>query len=163
LSSEASSAQPVDTGANHSPQALQQLEQGTAKRSDALEKEMESVRRALAAAPARAKSDLNAKLLELQGELAMVKAQKNLFDTMSQFVNETDAQRPGVSALKSRIEAIAAPIPAATSTAATTPLAAAAPAGSSTPLPAPAATAAAAASAAAPRTLGIWDLFAAAF
>jgi small-conductance mechanosensitive channel len=158
LSSEASSAQPP-AGANHSPQALDQLERSTAQRSDAIEKEMDSVRRSLATAPAHAKSDLNAKLLELQGELAMVKAQKNLFDTMSQFVFENDAQRAGVTALKARIDAIAATIPAASSAAAATAVAAAAPAGSSI-VATPAATTAG--SAAAPRTLGIWDLFAAA-
>jgi small-conductance mechanosensitive channel len=158
LSSEASSAQPP-AGASHSPQALDQLERSTAQRSDAIEKEMDSVRRALATAPAHAKSDLNAKLLELQGELAMVKAQKNLFDTMSQFVFENDAQRASVTALKARIDAIAATIPAASSAPAAAPVAAAAPAGSST-VAAPAATTAG--SAAAPRTLGIWDLFAAA-
>jgi small-conductance mechanosensitive channel len=157
LSSEASSAQPTGTGASHSPQALQQHEQSTALRSDAIEKEMDSVRRSLAAAPARTKSDLNAKLLELQGELAMVKAQKNLFDTMSQFVYENDAQRANVSALKARIDAIAATIPAASSTAAPT---TAASAGSSTTAAAPAASNVG--SLAAPRTLGLWDLFAAA-
>lgn len=157
LSSEASSAQPTGTGASHSPQALQQHEQSTTLRSDAIEKEMDSVRRSLAAAPARTKSDLNAKLLELQGELAMVKAQKNLFDTMSQFVYDNDAQRANVSALKARIDAIAATIPAASSTAAPT---TAASAGSSTTAAAPAGTNAG--SVAAPRTLGLWDLFAAA-
>jgi small-conductance mechanosensitive channel len=157
LSSEASSAQPTGTGASHSPQALQQHEQSTALRSDAIETEMDSVRRSLAAAPARTKSDLNAKLLELQGELAMVKAQKNLFDTMSQFVYENDAQRANVSALKARIDAIAATIPAASSTAAPT---TAASAGSSTTAAAPAASNVG--SLAAPRTLGLWDLFAAA-
>ncbi|HEY1873015.1 MAG TPA: mechanosensitive ion channel domain-containing protein [Steroidobacteraceae bacterium] len=157
LSSEASSAQPTGTGVSHSPQALQQHEQSMAQRSDATEKEMDSVRRSLAAAPERAKSDLNAKLLELQGELAMVKAQKNLLDTMSQFVYENDAQRASVSALKARIDAIAATIPAASATAAPT---TAASGGSSTTAAAPAGTTAG--SLAAPRTLGLWDLFAAA-
>ena len=143
LSSEASAASPGGT-ASHSPQALEQLEQSTAKRGDAIEKEMDSVRRSLAAAPERAKSDLNAKLLELQGELAMVKAQKNLFDTMSQFVYENDAKRADVSALKARIDAIAATIPAASATA------------SGTPPPATPATTAAAQTT--PRGLGIWDL-----
>jgi small-conductance mechanosensitive channel len=130
-----------------------------AHRGEDIQKEMDSVRRSLATAPARARSDLNAKLLELQGELAMVKAQKNLLDTMSQFVYENDARRANVSALKARIDAIAATIPAASSTAAATPLPAAASGGSSTAAP-PAATRAV--SAAAPRTLGLWDLFAAA-
>jgi small-conductance mechanosensitive channel len=159
LSSEASSAPATGAPADRSPRALEQKEQSTAQRGDDIEKEMDSVRRALATAPAHARSDLNAKLLELQGELAMVKAQKNLLDTMSQFVYENDAQRANVSALKARIDAIAATIPAASSTTATTPLAPAAPGGSST---AAAAAATTSGNAAAPRTLGLWELFAAA-
>jgi small-conductance mechanosensitive channel len=141
LSSEASSAQ-ASGGANRSPQALAQTEQDTARKGTAIEAEMDSVRHELASASARARSDLDAKLLELQGELAMVKAQQNLLDTMSQFVSENDAQRASVSALKARIDAIAATIPAATGTA-TTPVA--------TP-------AAAGATSAVPRELGIWEL-----
>jgi len=160
LSSEASSAPATGAAADRSPQALQQKEQSTAQRGDDIQKEMDSVRRALATAPARARSDLNAKLLELQGELAMVKAQKNLLDTMSQFVYENDAQRANVTALKARIDAIAATIPAASATTATTPLAAAALGGSSTA--AAAATATTSGNAAAPRTLGLWELFGAA-
>jgi small-conductance mechanosensitive channel len=159
LSSEASSAQPTAAAANRSPRQLEQLEQSTAQRSDAIENEIDAVRRALTTAPARTKADLDAKLRELQGELAMVKARKNLFDTMSQFVYENDTQRANVSALKARIDAIAATIPAVSSTTAATPLAAAPPTGSSTAAAAPAATMA---GSAAPGTLGIWDLFAAA-
>jgi len=148
LSSEASSAQ-GGAAATRSPQSLGQLERNTAQRSDAIEREMDSVRRALTTASARAKSDLNAKLLELQGELSMVKAQKNLLDTMSQFVNENDATRASVSALKARIDAIAATIPAAT-----------APASASAGATAAAAAPPAAAGSMSPRELGIWDLLA---
>ena len=98
LSSEASSAPATGAAVDRSPQALAQKQQSTAQRGDDTQKEMDSVRRALATAPPRARSDLNAKLLELQGELAMVKAQRNLLDTMSQFVYENDAQRASVSA-----------------------------------------------------------------
>jgi len=152
LSSEAASAQPAES--NRSPQALEQLEQNTAQRSAALEKEMDEVRRRLAAAPAREKSDLNAKLLELQGELDMVKAQKNLFDTMSQFVFENDPRRAGVSALKARIDAIAATIPAASTAAANTAASGAAPAAA---VPVTTAQAGVAGSATL-RELGIWAL-----
>lgn len=145
LSSEANAA-PPEANASRSPQALEQLEQSTTSKGDAIEKELDSVRRSLATAPERARSDLNAQLLELQGELAMVKAQKNLFDTMSQFVYENDAKRANVSALKARIDAIAATIPAASAPASGTPTAA-------TPvIPSPAA------AQMVPRGLGIWDL-----
>jgi small-conductance mechanosensitive channel len=145
LSSEASSAQASSAqasgAADRSPQALEERERSSSQRGDAIEKEMDSVRRALATAPARgrsdprAQSDLSAKLLELQGELSMVKAQKNLLDTMRQFVNENDAKRANVSALKARIDAIAATIPAAT--APSTPSATAASGGSGPTAPAP--------------------------
>jgi len=153
LSSEVSSQQASGTTAN-SPQQLAQAEQGTAQRGEALQKEMDSVRRSLATAPAKARADLNSKLLELQGELDMVKAQKNLFETMSQFVYENDAKRASVSALKERIDAIAATIPAA-ATGATT---AAAVAGTTAAVSPAAASQASTASGVALRDLGIWDL-----
>jgi small-conductance mechanosensitive channel len=155
LSSEASSAQ-ADTTAARSPQTLGQLEQNAAQRSDSIEKEMDATRRQLVTAAPRAKSDLNAKLLELQGELSMVKAQKNLLDTMSQFVNENDTKRASVSALKSRIDAIAATIPAATASSAT-PAAGASPSASATTVASPQPTTV---GSTVPRELGIWDLLA---
>ena len=114
LSSEASTATATDAS-DHSPQALQQLQRNTTQRGDEIENEMQSVHRNLATAPASAQADLNAKFLELQGELDMVKAQKNMFANMAQFVYENDAKRASVSALKERIDALAATIPAATS------------------------------------------------
>lgn len=153
LSSEVSSAG-ASGAAVRSPRDLQQLEQGTAQRGESLQSEMESVRRTLAAARPSAKSDLNAKLRELQGELDMVKAQKNLFDTMSQFVSENDAKRASVSALKDRIDALAATIPA-TSDAASPSTRVALPIGSPTSNLVPIASGG---SNIALRELGIWDL-----
>jgi small-conductance mechanosensitive channel len=152
LSSEASAA-PAASTAERSPQALQQLQRSTAQRGEQIENEMQSVRRGLAAPAARNRSDLNAKLLELQSELDMVKAQKNLFDTMSQFVYENDAGRASVSALKERIDALAATIPAVTAPATAS-------AATATGVSGGASAAASAASAAAPSGLGIWDLIA---
>ena len=160
LSSEASAAPATGAAADRSPRALEQRQHSTAQRGEDIQKEMDSVRRALATAPERARSDLNAKLLELQGELAMVKAQQNLLDTMSQFVFENDAQRANVTALKARIDAIAATIPAASATTAATSPAPVAPGGSPPTAAAPATSTSGAA--AAPRTLGLWELFGAA-
>jgi small-conductance mechanosensitive channel len=153
LSSEANSA-PSAATSDRSPQMLEQLQRSTAQRGEQIEAEMQSTRRGLAAASVHTRPDLNAKLLELQSELDMVKAQKNLFDTMSQFVYENDAKRASVSALKGRIDALAATIPAATMPAT---------AGAMTPNPATAATSAgvSVASSAGPGELGIWDLVAA--
>ncbi len=59
------------------------------------------------------KQDIDAKLIELQGELAMVNARMNLLDTMTDFVGESDAEAERANVLKEQIEAIAATIPAA--------------------------------------------------
>ena len=157
LSSDASSTQPGGE-TSRSPQSLAQLEQGMSQRRDAIEKEMDSLRSRLSSAPSGTRADLNAKLLELQGELSMVKAQKNLFDTMSQFVYDNDARRASVSALKARIDAIAATIPAATASSAT---AAPAPADASVSgVPATTPAQPGTAGSTAPTALGIWDLLA---
>jgi small-conductance mechanosensitive channel len=151
LSSEASSAQ-ASNDPSRSPQALAQREQSMAQKAQGIEKEIQSVRGGLATASARARPDLDARLSALQGELAVVKAQQNLFDSMSQFVYQNDAKRAGISALKARIDAIAATIPAAASPAgeaATTAASAAAPLTADTVVTM--------------RELGLWDLGAEAF
>jgi small-conductance mechanosensitive channel len=152
LSSDAEQAQQSAAAAS-SPQALQQMEQRSDQRGAELQQQMEALRHSLASAPAAGRSELEAKLHELQGELDMVKAQKNLFDTMSQFVYENDAKRASVSALKARIDAIAASIPAASATPAAAPTAAATGAGAAAATPAPTLQTGAALSG-----LGIWDL-----
>jgi small-conductance mechanosensitive channel len=155
LSSEASSAPAAAAGASpssSSPEALKEMQRNSAQRLDALEKEIDLTHHDLATARGRRKSDLNAKLSELQGELAMIKAQKNLTDNMAQFVHENDARRASVSALKARIDAIAATIPAANATAPGSTLAVSGPTTVSTAAPASAGSAADAGG------LGIWDL-----
>jgi small-conductance mechanosensitive channel len=150
LSSEAEGAQQQsDAASSSSPHALQQMEQSSEQRGTALQQQMDALRRTLASAPAAGRSELEAKLHELQGELDMVKAQRNLFDTMSQFVYANDAKRAGVSALKARIDAIAATVPAASATPGATQAA---------PATATAAPALVLQSGAALSGLGIWDL-----
>ena len=48
---------------------------------------------------------------ELQGEIAMLDARKNLLDTMTEFVNSSDPKAAGANNLKAQIDAIAATIP----------------------------------------------------
>ena len=74
--------------------------------------------------------ELEAKLAELQGELAMNAARANLLDTMGEFVNQRDPKSADAEALKAHIDAIAASIP----------LTAGAPAPQTGTTPAPAAT-----------------------
>jgi len=59
----------------------------------------------------RAAKELETKLAELQGELAMNAARANLLDTMGEFVNQRDPKSADAEALKAHIDAIAASIP----------------------------------------------------
>jgi hypothetical protein len=143
LSSEASAGQDADAS---SPQALDRQRSDLEARQKSIEDEMEADRRR--AASGKAGPALEATLLELQGELAMVAARKNLLDTMSDFVNESDPKGAGANALKAHIDAIAATIPGANATTAP----------ASPTAPAPAGNSASAGAAAAPAHTGIWDL-----
>ena len=58
------------------------------------------------------------KLSELQSELAMADARKNLLDTTADFVTENDAKAASANALKAQIDAIAATVPASSTNAA---------------------------------------------
>ncbi|MDB6087939.1 MAG: small-conductance mechanosensitive channel [Gammaproteobacteria bacterium] len=154
LSSEASTAQTAG-GVATSAQALLDQQKKLAAQRQVIQTEMNSARAELAASGKAGKSDLAAKVSELQGELDMIDARKNLLDTMGQFVNESDAKRASASALKAHIDAIAASVPAANAGVAGSPA-------SSTTSPA-ASTAAStptvyAGGGMAPDRLGIWDL-----
>jgi small-conductance mechanosensitive channel len=103
---------------------------------------------------AAGKTDLQEKLSELQGELDMVSARKNLLDTMALFVNESDAKRAKASALKAHIDAIAVSIPSANTAApGAAPAAAGGAASQSTP-----ATQLTSASNSTSDRIGIWEL-----
>lgn len=113
LSSEAGSGQ---SAANTSPpQSLRQQQTQLAAQQLSIQQEMNAAKQQLAA-PGKQKHDIQAKLTELQGELAMVNARKNLLDTMTDFVSETNPKAAGANALKAQIEAIAATIPTSNNT-----------------------------------------------
>jgi Mechanosensitive ion channel len=76
----------------------------------ALEQEIAAARQSLAASGKNSK-ELQAKVGELQGELAMNSAQANLLDTMSEFVSQSSQKSADAEALKAHIDAIAASIP----------------------------------------------------
>jgi small-conductance mechanosensitive channel len=109
LSSEASNVQTAGDAAS-SAQALNDQQKRLDAQRHEIQTEMDSDRR-LAASGKGSQTDLAAKLSELQGELNMVNARKNLLDTMTQFVNESDARKANASALKAHIDAIAVSIP----------------------------------------------------
>jgi small-conductance mechanosensitive channel len=150
LSSEAGQA-PAGTDAASSPQALSEQQKKLAAQGAAIQAEMATDKRLAVAG----NTALEAKLAELQGELDMLSARKNLLDTMAQFVNESDAGRASASALKAHIDAIAVSIPSASDTAAQTSAVA-----SSSPAHAPATAVSAplAVSANTSDRLGVWDL-----
>src|ERR1700675_3721198 len=98
-----------------------------AKKQDQLDAERQSIQQETAlgrqklAASGKDKNAVEAKLTELQGELAMVNARKNLLDTMTEFVNTSDPKAAGASALKAQIDAIAATIPGSSAAPASAP------------------------------------------
>jgi small-conductance mechanosensitive channel len=109
LSSEANAGQ---SGADaSSPQALDRQQGQLDSQRQSIQDEINGNRQR-AAVSGKAKQDVEAKLPELQGELAMVDARKNLLDTMADFVNESNPRGAGANALKAHIDAIAATIPA---------------------------------------------------
>ena len=131
LSSEANTEGSA-TDATSSAQALTQQQKRLDAQKTAIQDEIAADKRLASTG----KKDIEEKLAELQGELDMVNARKNLLDTMAQFVNESDAKRAGASALKAHIDAIAVSIPSANAgAAAATPTTAATP-GAATSQPA---------------------------
>ena len=159
LSSEASNA-PQAPDATASAQAIDGLQKKLQLQRQTVQAEIDADRRQMAGAARGAGGDLQLKLSELQGELDMIAARKNLLDTMAQFISASDSNTAGANALKAHIDAIAMSVP----TASGMPVAA-------TAVAAPgksAATSTATAAAAAPTTLaasgstasrqGIWDL-----
>jgi hypothetical protein len=110
LSSEATSAQKA-AGAS-SQQALDRQQSQLQAQQDSITREMAELRKQSSAA-AKGNRSADAKLHELQGELDMVNARKNLLDTMTEFVSSSDPKAAGANALKSQIDAIAATVPGA--------------------------------------------------
>jgi hypothetical protein len=149
LSSEASAAQ--NAAAPSSQQALDRQQSQLEAQQKSLQQEMDDVRKQLAGS-AKGNQGVAAKLHELQGELDMVNARKNLLDTMTEFVNSSDPKAAGANALKAQIDAIAATMPGANTAAG-----AGASAGAS-PGQIPATPTAAVNDKAAPTRSGIWDM-----
>ena len=168
LSSEASSAAPAGGDADagdgaRSEQTLAGMQKKLQAQRQSIQAEMDAERRQLAAAPKGGATELDVKVQELQSELDMVDARRNLLNNMTQFLNESDAKTAGANALKAHIDAIAASVPssgvaaapAAPAASAAAPPAAAAPGGKAAAAAAPALFAG---NGAAATRLGIWDL-----
>ena len=112
LSSQAETQQAAETDASGSPQALQRDQRELDARRASLQAEITATQRQLGAAESEDRSMLQAKVAELQSELDLLNARRNLLNNMMEFAHETDANGSGVTALKEHINAIAASIPA---------------------------------------------------
>jgi hypothetical protein len=110
LSSE-SSAQ-TDSATTTASQSLTQQQSQLDDDLKSVQQEIADDRQKLASA-GKDRANVEAKLLELQGELAMVSARKNLLDTMGEFVRSSDPKSANANALKAQIDAIAATVPGA--------------------------------------------------
>lgn len=111
LSSEADVAQKAAADAASSPQALQRVQQQLDGRRAEIQAEIASTQRRLAAVPKAQRAELQTRISELQSELDLVNARRNLHGSMSQFTYQSDANGAGVNALKAHIDAIAVSIP----------------------------------------------------
>jgi small-conductance mechanosensitive channel len=111
LSSEADVAQKAAADAASSPQAMQRVQQQLDGRRAELQAEIASMQRRLAAAPKAQRAEVQTRISELQSELDLVNARRNLHGSMSQFTYQSDANGTGASTLKAHIDAIAASVP----------------------------------------------------
>src|SRR3982751_720130 len=111
LSSEADVAQKSAADAASSPQALQRVQQQLDARRAEIQAEIASMQRRLAAAPKAEGTEVQTRISELQSELDLVNARRNLHGSIAQFTYQSDANGTGASALKAHIDAIAASIP----------------------------------------------------
>src|SRR5262249_25976078 len=115
LSSQAEVQQDSEPDASGSPQSLQREQRDLDARGTSLQAEIAATQRQVGAAEGDERNMLQAKVAELQSELDLVNARRNLLNNMMEFAHETDANGSGVTALKDHINAIAASIPAASS------------------------------------------------
>ena len=114
LSSQAEMEQEEAPDASASPQALLRNQRELDARRASIQTEIAATQRQLAEAEGAKRNELQAKVAELQSELDLANARRNLMNSMVEFAHETDANGSGVAALKEHINAIAASIPAAT-------------------------------------------------
>jgi small-conductance mechanosensitive channel len=103
-----------DNGDGSGPsQTLAQLQDKFAAQGATVQKELDSDQHRLADARAKQKVDLQAKISELQGELDLINARKNLLGTMSMFASRIDGSGVSASSLKAQIDAMAVTMPSA--------------------------------------------------
>jgi small-conductance mechanosensitive channel len=106
--------QPNVAAAGNAPAPSQTLSQHRQKldaQKQAAQVELQSAQAALSGAAPSKRANLQTKISDLQGELALIDARKNLLGTMSEFANGADGT--SASALRAQIDAMAAALPSA--------------------------------------------------
>jgi small-conductance mechanosensitive channel len=143
--------QPKDSGA---AQSLAELQSKFASQAAQTQSELDSDQAQLAKARPAKKTELQAKIAELKGELDLISARRSLLTTMSTFSNQSDTNGFSAGALKAQIDAMAVTAPAPVGATAATAMA---PAPSAPSAAAPIAALTGVSGIAAVR-YGIWDL-----
>ncbi len=115
-----------EAGGDPSSPTLSQLQDKFAALGTTVQTEIASNQQLLANARPAQKSQLQAKISELQGELDLINARKTLLGTLSSFANQSDPNGSGGNALKAQIEAMAVTMPTAANATGAPPNAAAA-------------------------------------
>lgn len=144
--------QPSSSGSSTAApsQTLNQLQKKLDGQAADVQAELESDRRQLTVARSQHRTELAAKIAELQGEIDLINAKKSLLGTLSTFSDQSRGEGFSADALKAQIDAMAVTMP--TATGASQPATGAAP-GNSTAATAPTGMGAAAAA-----RFGIWQL-----
>jgi small-conductance mechanosensitive channel len=151
-------------GASASSQSLTQLQNKFATQAITVQAELDTDQHLLAAARPQQKIDLQAKISELQGELALIGARRSLLDTMATFASQSDTNGFSAGALKAQIDAMAVTTRSAVNpnpppaNAASSNAASANSASSNAPGPAASVSGLTGASGSAAARFGIWDL-----
>ena len=135
-----------ESAAGTGSRTLNQLQSKLAAQAAGVQAEFEADRRQLGPARAQHRTELQAKLSELQGELDLINAKKSLLGTLSSFSDQSGGEGFSAGALKAQIDAMAVTMPSASASAAS-------PIADSTAAAAPAGLGAAAAA-----RFGIWQL-----
>lgn len=110
LLSNAAETEARAAGNASSPQALVQMQSQLEAQRQTIQAQIDALRATPGGTPG-ARRDSAARLAELQSELALADARKNLLDTMADFVAENDPKSADANALKAHIDAIAATVP----------------------------------------------------
>ncbi|MGC1520747.1 MAG: mechanosensitive ion channel domain-containing protein [Steroidobacteraceae bacterium] len=95
-------------------QTLDQLQKKLAGQAADVQAELESDRRQLTVARSQHRTELAAKIAELQGEIDLINAKKSLLGTLSTFSDQSRGEGFSADALKAQIDAMAVTMPTAT-------------------------------------------------